>query len=102
MVKWNPYVFEGVTDMLAMPKFYDLHQLTRCHTDSDIETALDELEVGTDPGSDAEARMKTRTKFLHHFMGTTQQYCVGEPPDGFTSEQEYCFAKGQLLAINED
>jgi len=70
-------------------KIHDFELLATCDNVVQIDSVLDELEVGSD--------VKQRTNALREFMGIEQSFSI---TDEFTPEQEYGLAKRQLIMLN--
>jgi len=76
-----------------MLRIYQLDRLSECLEFDDVDIAMDELEIEQDNGQ--------RVLFLYQHMGISQSFTSTGDSDGLTMDEEYTFAKHQLVLMNK-
>lgn len=76
-----------------MLKILQLDRLSECSEYDDVDAALDELGIDDDLGQ--------RVLLLYQHMGISQSFTSTGDSGALTMEEEYTFAKHQLVLMNK-
>ena len=74
--------------------FFETSQLWHCEDCDAIDKTLNDLGVDED--------ISQRVIFLYRHMNIKQSFSCPGGPDGLTMEEEYAFAKHQLVWMNKN
>jgi len=89
----NRDCWKGRVEVEVLMKVYQIDKLSECVDVANVDLVLDELNI--------EKELNLRVPFLYQHMGITQSFSSNSGPGGLTMEQEYAFAKQQLVLMNK-
>lgn len=79
--------------MLNTLKVYQLDKLSECLDYTKVDSVLDELDI--------EKSIEQRILVLYQHMGISQSFTSTHSDSGLPLEEEYAFARQQLVFMNE-
>ena len=80
-------------DLKVMLRVFQWDKLSKCLHPDDVDPVFDELGIERDIGQ--------RTLILYQYMGIGQAFTCVADGGSLTQEEEYIFAKHQLILMNE-